>query len=98
MQTQTKYPHCDPRVLHLPKDCEFCDMYPALQAERIRDGVNFTGENNPKKKPCPAETARGLKSINSWHGNVAQPKGCPKCNHRGEWINLGLTCPVHGPF
>lgn len=96
--TTARFPHCDARVLHEPKNCEFCDMFPELQQERIKNNINFTGEGNPNKKPCPAEAARGLKSINSWYGNVAKPAGCPKCEHPGEWINLGLTCPTHGPF
>lgn len=62
-------PHCDRNVLHAPGKCEYCDMYPEEQAKRILAGVNFTGENDPNKKPCPAEERRSLDSINNWPGN-----------------------------
>ena len=97
----SKYPHCEHRVLHPPGDCEFCDMYPDLQKKRIDEGVNFTGEGDPNKKPCPAEEARGLENVNAWHRNRPYPKdtsGCPKCGNKGNWVNLALTCPTHGVF
>lgn len=100
--TMAKFPHCDPGVLHRPAACKFCDMYPDLQQERIKNNINFTNEKDPNKKQCPAEARRSNATINRWGGNIAQPDiakdGCPKCNHRGDWINLALVCPVHGKF
>lgn len=64
------FPHCDSRVLHAPGACVYCDRYPTRQTFRLRAGVNFTGETDPSKFPCPAVKDRGLESINRWHGNV----------------------------
>jgi len=64
------YPHCDSNVLHFPKFCVYCDQYPEKQAERIDKGINFTGQQDPNKAPCPAETNRPLDTINHWYGNV----------------------------
>lgn len=25
-------------------------------------------------------------------------EGCPHCGHRGEFVNMALVCPDHGPF
>ena len=66
-------PHCDPRILHSPGECEFCDMHPDMQLKRSNDGVNFTGHNDPKLKKCPADEARGSGHA-QWPGNVARPK------------------------
>ncbi len=63
------FPHCDPRVLHAPGECEFCDMRPEWQELRQSWGINFTGKNDPEKVQCPAEKARGIDSINRWGGN-----------------------------
>lgn len=100
-------PHCDELVVHAPGACEFCDDFASLaQQQRIRDNINFTGEGNPNKQPCPAEQRRALSTINRWGGNVAQPRnkplegtsGCPKCGDPGRWINLALICAEHGAF
>jgi len=92
-------PHCDAEVIHAPTKCEFCDHYPELQAERVVAGINFTGEQDPNKKPCPAEVRRPLQTINRWGGNIASPAdACPKCGNLGRWINMALSCPQHGPF
>ena len=32
--------------------------------------INFTGENDPKKAPCPSTYFRPLETIEKWHGNV----------------------------
>jgi hypothetical protein len=69
--TMAEYPHCDSEILHLPKTCVYCDMYPRLQAVRIAARINFTNEEDPTKAPCPAVARRG-NSVNFWHGNVAQ--------------------------
>ncbi len=64
------YPHCDPRVLHAPGLCEFCDMHPEWQELRKTWGVAFTGDrSNPKAELCPAEKARPLETIEAWPGN-----------------------------
>ena len=64
------FPHCDPHVLHQPTVCLICDKYAAkLQEVRIRHGINFTGEHDPNKKPCPAEKNRPLERIEKWGGN-----------------------------
>ncbi len=79
-----QFPHCDQRVLHAPEDiCEYCNERPEWQALRLAWGIAFTGHSYDKDgklfedeygnitQPCPAEAARGMESINSWHGNVA---------------------------
>ena len=68
-----KHPHCDSRVLHAPGKCEFCDRYQDRQNERIAQGINFTGENDPAKKPCPATEVRPLDMIERWPGNRPEP-------------------------
>ncbi len=67
------FPHCDSLVLHAPSTCEFCDMYPEAQQERVRQGINFTGENEPGKARCPAEKLRPAEQIHRWWGN--RPSG-----------------------
>lgn len=80
----TQFPHCDPRVLHAPEDnCEFCNEHPLWQELRRSWGIAFTGHSYDKdgklfvdeygntQQPCPAEAARGMESINGWHGNIA---------------------------
>lgn len=64
------WPHCDSHVLHAPDVCKYCDMYPDLQQARTDEGINFTGEGNPKKLPCPAERERSFETINRWVGNA----------------------------
>lgn len=64
----TIYPHCDNRILHLPEECEFCAEATELQAQREREGISNTGHNN-REWACPADLARGEKSLNSWRGN-----------------------------
>lgn len=63
-------PHCDDLCLHAPTLCVFCDMHPEEQQYRIDNNINFTGENDPNKKQCPAEARRNLSIINKWYGNV----------------------------
>lgn len=78
-----QFPHCDPRVLHAPGECEFCDAHPEWQELRTMWNIAFTGHSYDKNgkpaivdeyrgpiQPCPAEVARGMGSINSWGGNV----------------------------
>lgn len=72
-EQRAPFPHCDSRVLHAPGACEYCDMYPEEQALRDREGTNFTGQADPKKKPCPATAARSVENINKWPGNRPRP-------------------------
>lgn len=99
------FPHCDDLILHAPKSCTYCDFYPNAQQERIDKKINFTGENDPNKKQCPAEARRSLNTIYRWPNNKASPPKpqkkddvCPKCGVQGQWVNLALVCPTHGPF
>lgn len=77
-----QFPHCDPKILHAPNECEFCDKHPKWQKLRETWGINFTGKNDPDKIKCPAEQARPLDTIERWGGNVAykeeteEPKMC----------------------
>jgi hypothetical protein len=64
-----RYPHCDPFVLHAPGVCEFCDKHPAWQQERSVDRVNFTGQHDPDRAPCPSQTRRSLAAVERWPGN-----------------------------
>lgn len=67
------FPHCDPRVLHAPGECEFCDWHPDWQDLRIGWGIAFTGyEPDENELPDPATHARG-DTLNKWHGNIALP-------------------------
>lgn len=63
------YPHCDDLVLHAPGECIYCDLHSLEQHERIRDGINFTGQNDPTKSACPSTFQRPLSTINRWAGN-----------------------------
>jgi hypothetical protein len=92
------FPHCDAYVLHAPGECEYCDDYASdIQKWRLANSVNFTGENDPNKKTCPATARRDADKIHQWHGNVPQPKTCPICKKQLHWIQLVLSCVDHGP-
>lgn len=73
-----QFPHCDPRVLHKPSECQYCDQHPDWQELRLAQGVAFSGHKpKPGQTPCPADQAvfygqRG--DYNQWYGNVAQPE------------------------
>lgn len=63
-------PHCDPLVLHRPGSCKYCDGYPAVQRNRQRAHVRFTGEESPASyAPCPSELHRSADLIHEWPGN-----------------------------
>lgn len=81
--------HCDPRVLHAPGECEFCDKLPQLQALRQIWGIAYTNyEPDAGELPCPANHARG-DIVNKWAGNVARPLPARKPEDRpsreGTW-------------
>lgn len=88
-----QFPHCDPRILHAPESCEYCDMHPEWQYLRQMWGIAFTGwEPDEKELPDPATHARGFANLNAWGGNKARLKvihnhlggihvsGCPACD------------------
>lgn len=83
------YPHCDPDVLHSPNLCKYCDLHPELQKHRLNNYINFTGEDDKTKYPCPSDAKRGLAGAHSWPGNTPKLVGC----------NCGLfqmdPCPKH---
>ena len=66
-------PHCDSNVLHAPGRCVYCDRgFADLQEFRLLHGINFTGESDPAKLPCPATAKRPVETIERWGGNVAK--------------------------
>lgn len=67
-----QFPHCDPRILHAPGKCVFCDAHPDWQELREFWAINFTGEHDAKKSSCPAELARPFEILNAWGGNRAK--------------------------
>lgn len=71
-----QFPHCDPRVLHAPGECQYCDMHPDWQKLREVWSICFTGyepEEDKKELPCPAWFARG-DNCQKWGGNVPRPQ------------------------
>lgn len=71
-----QFPHCDPRILHAPGECQFCDAHPEWQALRGAWGVAFTGyEPEGTELPDPATHARG-DNAQKWRGNKPSPGGC----------------------
>ena len=70
----SQFPHCDPRVLHAPGECEYCDKHTGWQDLRVAWGIAFTGyEPEGKELPCPADHARG-NTHTLWGGNQAKLK------------------------
>lgn len=66
------HPHCDDLVLHRDGTCRYCDMYPERQEQRRAEAVNFTGESDPDKQPCPSTLRRPFEVIDKWPGNKAK--------------------------
>ena len=64
-----QFPHCDAAILHAPSKCEYCDHHPIWQALRIATRVNFTGEEDPTKAPCPSAHQRSARIAHMWPGN-----------------------------
>lgn len=70
VQHIAQFPHCDPRVLHAPGECEVCGNFKEWQELRIAWGIAFTGWTPDEKElPCPADHARG-DNHQKWPGNV----------------------------
>lgn len=77
-----RYPHCDARILHAPKECRFCDLHPDWQELREMWQIAFTGKETVPLDhtaawqtegavlPCPADYIRGDSHI-KWGGNQA---------------------------
>lgn len=68
-------PHCDASVLHAPGSCHFCDDYPDWQKIRVTQRINFTGEHDPDKAPCPSTWFRPEAVRDLWYGNRPAPVG-----------------------
>lgn len=63
-------PHCDPRVLHAPGECTYCDAQPLAQDLRRWWGIAFTGHGpEVDELPCPSNTLRDQETIDRWPGN-----------------------------
>ncbi len=74
--TIPQFPHCDSAVLHSPaQNCEYCNRHPNWQSLREYWRINFTGETDPTKAPCPSTRLRDLETINRWPGNRVKPPG-----------------------
>lgn len=73
------FPHCDPRILHAPGECEYCDRHPDRQELRRSWGIAFTGHAPTtagwtRELPCPADHNRpagGANDHRRWGGNRA---------------------------
>jgi hypothetical protein len=59
--------------LHAPGECRYCDEYSDWQELRLLWRINFTGEHDENKAPCPSTAFRSEDGVNRWGGNVAQP-------------------------
>lgn len=66
---QLTAPHCDSSILHAPGACEFCDLHPDWQAYRQLAQINFTGEYDIDKAPCPSVYFRAVHARDAWPGN-----------------------------
>ena len=67
-----RMPHCDTKILHAPGECHHCNLYPEYQRYRQVAGINFTGESNANKAPCPSLWNRTAEQRDNWEGNKAQ--------------------------
>jgi hypothetical protein len=60
------------------------DIYDAVRAYLKLPPVDQLKDLDPAvDPPAPTKTDQG---------------GCPLCNHRGDFVNMSLVCPTHGPF
>lgn len=65
-------PHCDQSILHAPGECQFCDKYPEAQAIRQHWRINFTGQHDENKAPCPSTYFRSDEVRDRWPGNTPE--------------------------
>jgi hypothetical protein len=86
-----QFPHCDQLVLHREGTCRYCDAHPEWQELRALWGINFTGENDDSKIPCPSTRRRPLNSVHAWSGNRPRPPGTEEDDDVG--FDLGPTHP-----
>ena len=63
--------HCDSLILHAPGECQYCDHYPEAQALRDWWQINFTGQRDTTKLPCPSTLRRTDEVRDLWGGNRA---------------------------
>lgn len=74
---QWQQPHCDPRMLHAPGECQTCDHFPDWQQLRTFWGIAFTGHEAQRNQwtvelPCPFDLNRpGQAGL--WGGNDRIP-------------------------
>lgn len=82
-----QFPHCDPKVLHKPGECQYCDAHPEWQELRKRWGIAYTGHSDDSVEaydwqgnkiqkpliPCPSEWDRPVEIIHRWGGNQPIP-------------------------
>lgn len=86
-QQISQFPHCDSLILHRRGSCQYCDSHPDWQALRIAWEINFTGEADPQKAPCPSAKYRPAYQAHRWHGNRPS-KG------DGEYVDVPLQPPT----
>ena len=82
-----QFPHCDQAVLHRRGSCEFCDEHEEWQELREAWGINFSGETDPTKVPCPSTRTRTAEQVAKWPGNRARP-GEPQPERTTFWDRL----------
>jgi hypothetical protein len=68
-QVIPQFPHCEATILHPPGTCDVCDQHPDWQQLRNLWGINFTGENDEHKIPCPSTRRRPLAAVHAWVNN-----------------------------
>lgn len=66
-----RMPHCDSSILHAPGYCEYCDDHPDWQHYRELARINFTGQRDESKAPCPSTHFRPDSQRDLWPGNRA---------------------------
>lgn len=72
---QVEAPHCDPTILHAPRSCPYCDMFPEWQNLRKLWQINFTNQYDIDKALCPSVYFRNPADRDAWPGN--RPGGYP---------------------
>jgi hypothetical protein len=75
--TRAYAPHCDQSILHAPGVCQYCDHYPDWQEVREVQRINFTGENDLNRAPCPSLHFRPAEVRDRWGGNVPNGSWLP---------------------